>query len=85
MLKIKADKLAANLEEYLDVARTQPIEIDTLDGETLILLSAEEYKQLRSLDDAYWAARASAGDAKGDYLGPEQSMRRIVELLDAAP
>lgn len=67
--------------EYLDEARSEPLIVNRNGRNVAVLLSWREYERLSALEDAWWAARATAAEAKGGYLGPEKSMEALLNLL----
>ncbi len=67
--------------EFLDESRSEPVVVNRNGRKVAVLMSWDEYKRLRALEDAWWAARAEAAEAEGGYLGPEKSMEALLNLL----
>ncbi len=67
--------------EFLDESRSEPVAVNRNGRNVAVLMSWAEYERLRALEDAWWAARARAAEAKGRYLDPEKSMEALVNLL----
>ena len=62
--------------EYLEIARTEAIEVRKTGRPVAVLLSWEEYERLIALDDEWWAEQARKAEKKG-YVGPAQTMNLI--------
>ena len=68
--------------EFLDEARSEPLIVNRNGRNVAVLLSWQDYERLSALEDAWWAARARAAEAEGDYLPHEKSMELLLELMN---
>ncbi len=78
---ITSSEFKLHLGEYFTAAMKKPVVV-TRRKEKAVLLSKEEYDHLQALEDAYWIAKAEAGDQSG-YLGAEKTMRKLSFLLNS--
>ena len=69
-----------NFGRLLDEARRLPVFIKRNGREVAVMLSAEEYKFLEALSDAYWLKRARAAE-KGGYASVSRSGKYIALVL----
>jgi prevent-host-death family protein len=83
MHKFSAKDAKDRFGQLLDSARVEPVVIEKHGRKVAVVLSYEEYQRLEALEDAFWAARAAAGEASG-YLSSEESERLLSELARAA-
>lgn len=83
MHKFSAKDAKDRFGQLLDMARAEPVVIEKHGRKVAVVLSYEEYQRLEALEDAFWAARAVAGEASG-YLSSEESERLLNELARAA-
>ena len=81
MREVNATDVKTQFGEFLDMTRAEPIGIRKSGKLTAVMLSAEEYEHLQRVEDAYWIARAEAAEARGQWLGPEETMRVLTERL----
>jgi prevent-host-death family protein len=81
MKQVSATEFKAHFGEFVDLVRQEPIEVLRGAKPVGVFLSHDEYEHLRQLDDAYWAAQASAAIDRGEFLSPEESMRWVNERL----
>ena len=62
--------------EYLDQARTEPVEVRKTGRPVAVLLAWSEYERLSALEDAWWAMRAGKSEQRG-YAGSAATMKLI--------
>jgi prevent-host-death family protein len=58
--------------QYLETALTEPVAIDKNGRRVAVMLAWKEYRRLKALEDAWWAAQAEAAEKEG-YLGTKAS------------
>ena len=75
MLKVTEHDMAAELDQYLNQALSQPVVIEKSGREALVVLSMLEYERLQEIDDEYWIASARRANVEG-YLDHEQQVRQ---------
>lgn len=81
MRRVNARDFAAQFEEFVDLARHEPIAV-LRDGKPVgVFLSPQEYEHLQRLEDAHWAAKAQAATGRHDFLSPEETMHGVNERL----
>ncbi len=68
--------------ELLDEAKTRPIKIEKNGRAVAVVVSAEEYKRLESLEDAYWGRQAEEALKEGT-VGVKESEKYLAKWLDA--
>ena len=83
MKTISAPDARSGFERLLDAARHEPVTIERDGRPVAVMLSVEEYERLEALEDAWWAARAAAAEAAGDWLGGEDSEKFLSAILNA--
>ena len=79
--RINARDFKNQFDEFLSMAKAEPIAISEFGKPVAVVVSAEEYEHLQRLDDAYWRARAEGADAKGEWIGHDQAMPVLTERL----
>ncbi len=62
--------------EYLELARTEAIEVRKTGRPVAVLLAWDEYERLIALDDAWWAEQARKAEKQG-YVSPTTAMKLI--------
>ena len=82
MTTVAATDLKNRFGKIMDMARREPVIVQSHGRDTVVILDHEEYERLQRLEDAFWIARAEES-AKSGYLGHEETMRRIKERLAA--
>ena len=82
MLNVAATEIKQRLGQYLESALTQPILIEKSGRPAVVMLSIAEYERLRALEDAWWGERARQALESG-FAGPEETLRRLQERLNA--
>ena len=83
MRTLVATEVETHLGKLLEAARSEPVRV-TEKGRSLVVMSEEDFKEYEAYEDAYWLGRAEEAQARDEYLGPEESMKAIRELLDRA-
>ena len=83
MKTISATNARSGFERLLDAARHEPVTIERNDRPVAALLSVEEYERLEALEDAAWAARSTAAEDAGNWLGAEDSEKLLSAILNA--
>ncbi|MFA7239336.1 MAG: type II toxin-antitoxin system prevent-host-death family antitoxin [Sulfuricellaceae bacterium] len=82
MKTITATEAKTKFGLYLDMSRTEPVTIEKSGRDIAVMISIEEYRRFRALEDAYWLDRAKQAIA-GGFVGHEESMKLIQGRLDA--
>ncbi|WP_256077827.1 hypothetical protein [Massilia sp. YIM B04103] len=80
---ITRSTLAGNLDEYLDNATRQAIEVESPHHSKLVLLPHAEYERLKEVEDAYWAICAEKAMENG-LASPEEVQRLLTERANEA-
>ncbi|MEW6756066.1 MAG: type II toxin-antitoxin system Phd/YefM family antitoxin [Candidatus Latescibacterota bacterium] len=65
----------------LEAAQKEPVTITRHDRPVAVLVSAERYAELEAMEDSIWAERAREASRNG-FLGPEETSRRMKDILD---
>lgn len=81
MRQIKSTDFKTRFGDFADLVRDEPIEVLRGTKPVGVFISPEEYAHLQRLDDAYWAARAQAAEAAGEWIGHAEAMRLLTERL----
>jgi prevent-host-death family protein len=81
MREVNASEAKGRFGEMLDLTRQEPVAISRAGKRVAVMLSAEEYEQLQSLEDIYWGAMAEGAAKLGRFLSPEESMRYLQERM----
>lgn len=81
MREVNASEAKGRFGEMLDLTRQEPVAINRAGRRVAVMLSAEEYEQLQSLEDAYWGAMAEGAAKQGRFLSPAESMRFLQERM----
>ena len=68
--------------ELLDAARREPVVIKKHGRSVAVMLSAEEYARLETLDDAWWGAQAIKA-MKEKSIGVRATKKLLDEMLHA--
>jgi len=68
--------------ELLDDAKTRPIKIEKNGRAVAVVLSAEEYDRLESIEDAYWGRQAKEALKEGT-IGVKESEKFLSQWLNA--
>lgn len=84
MRQVNSTDFKTNFGEFVDLARDEPIEVLRGSKPVGVFLSREEYEHLQRLEDAYWAARAQAAEASGEWIGHAEAIRLLTERLKPA-
>jgi prevent-host-death family protein len=84
MREVSATEVKSRFGEYLDIARAEPVQVRHTGRPVAVLMSWDEYEHLQATEDAYWAARAKAAEESGTFLGHEESMKLLNDLLNRA-
>ncbi len=81
MRQVNSTDFKTRFGEFVDAARNEPIEVLRGSKSVGVFMSPEDYDHLRRLDDAYWAARAQAAEAGGEWIGHAEAMRLLTDRL----
>jgi PHD/YefM family antitoxin component YafN of YafNO toxin-antitoxin module len=84
MRQVNSTDFKTHFGEFADLIRDEPIEVLRGSKPVGVFMSPEEYEHLQRLDDAYWAARADAAEAYGDWIGHDEAIRLLTERLKRA-
>ncbi len=68
--------------ELLDFAKTRPMKIEKNGRPVAVVISAEEYERLESIEDAWWGRQAEEA-LQGGTIGQEESERKLAQWLNA--
>lgn len=79
MRQVNSTDFKAHFDEFVDLAREEPIEVRRGSKPVGVFLSPDDYEHFQRLDDAYWAARAQASEARGESVGHDETMRLLTE------
>jgi prevent-host-death family protein len=81
MRQVNASDFKNHFGEFIDLVRDEPIEVLRGGRPIGCFISREEYEHLQRLDDAYWAARAQAAEATGEWIGHDEAVRLLTDRL----
>jgi PHD/YefM family antitoxin component YafN of YafNO toxin-antitoxin module len=81
MRQVNSTDFKTRFGDFVDLVRDEPIEVLRGTRPVGVFISPEEYEHFQRLDDAYWAARAQAAEAAGEWLGHADAMRLLTERL----
>jgi prevent-host-death family protein len=84
MRQINSTDFKTHFGDFVDLVRDEAIEVLRGSKPVGVFLSREEYEHLQGLDDAYWAARAAAAEAKGEWVGHDEAVRLLTDRLTRA-
>jgi prevent-host-death family protein len=82
MQTIAATKLKNKLGEVIDLARREPVMVQSHGRDIVVILDHAEFSRLRQLEDSYWAQRAEEAKLSG-FLTPEETMARLQTRFQA--
>ncbi|MBF0479738.1 MAG: type II toxin-antitoxin system Phd/YefM family antitoxin [Candidatus Omnitrophica bacterium] len=71
-MKITATEIKNHFGQYLEESISGPVFIEKTGRSVAVMVSAKEYERLTSLEDAYWAQKASKAEKTG-YIGKKES------------
>jgi len=71
-MNITSTELKSGLEQYIEIAETDPVLVEESGKIRSVLISYNMYERFRELEDIYWAERAREAESEG-YLGHEAS------------
>lgn len=81
MRQVNSTDFKTRFGDFVDLVRDEPIEVLRGNKPVGIFLSPEEYEHFQRLDDAYWAARAQAAEARGEWVRHDEAVRLLTERL----
>lgn len=76
-----ATEVKHRLGSFLDAAQREPVTIEKSGRKVAVLLSAEEYDRLQTIEDSWWGERARIAEASGS-ASVEQVKALIGRLAD---
>lgn len=82
MHTIAATRLKNKLGEVIDLARREPVMVQSHGRDIVVILDHAEFLRLRRLEDSYWAQRAEEAQLSG-FLTPEETMARLQSRFQA--
>jgi prevent-host-death family protein len=82
MTEVTSKEAKERFGVVIDAARREPVTVTRHKRKWVVIMSAERYEELEALEDAYWVARAEAGEKSG-YLSVEESEAFLQEMLNA--
>lgn len=71
-MKITATEMKNHFGQYLEESISGPVFIEKTGRSVAVMVSVKEYERLTSLEDAYWAQKASKAENSG-YIGKKES------------
>jgi PHD/YefM family antitoxin component YafN of YafNO toxin-antitoxin module len=84
MRQINSTDFKTHFGDFVDLVRDEAIEVLRGSKPVGVFLSPDEYEHLQCLDDAYWAARAAAAEAKGEWVSHDEAVRLLADRLTRA-
>ena len=82
MITETATKAKMHFGRILEKSQREPVLIEKSGHEYSVVISFEDYKRLKTLEDAYWAKLAD--EAKGDgFVGQNKSQSLLENLVHA--
>lgn len=81
MRQVNSTDFKTRFGDFTDLVRDEPIEVLRGTKPVGVFVSPEEYAHFQRLDDAYWAARAQAAEADGEWIGHAEAMQLLTERL----
>ena len=82
MKSVNATEIKNHFGEYLDSARREPLAIQKNGRNVAVLMDWELFERLNAIEDAWWGQQARAAEAEGHYLGHEESVKVLQQLLE---
>lgn len=82
MIHISATEAKNHFGQLLDTARRESVSIEKQGRSVAVILSQEEFKRLREVEDELWSLKADAAKNEG-LLTEEESEKLLNELLHA--
>lgn len=79
---MKATDAKNHFGELLDFARSRPLTIEKNGRSVAVVISAEEFERLETMEDAFWARQAEEATKEG-FLGTEASEKFLAEMMNA--
>jgi len=81
MRQVNSTDFKIHFGDFVDLVRDEPIEVLRGSKRVGVFVSPQEYEHLQHLEDTYWAARALAAEASGEWIGHEEAMRLLTDRL----
>jgi antitoxin Phd len=69
---VTATEMKNHFGQCLEEAIQKPVFIQKTGRSVAVMLSMKEYERLESMEDAFWAQKAMAGEKSG-YIGKKES------------
>ncbi len=82
MKTVDTDEFGHEVDSYLEIATAEPVCIEKTEKPFAVLLSYQEYERLKTMENAYWAEKASKAEAEG-YVGESESLKYINSIASA--
>ena len=79
MRQVNSTDFKAHFDEFVDLAREEPIEVRRGSKPVGVFLSPDDYEHFQRLEDAYWAARAQEAEARGEWVGHDEAVRLLTK------
>ncbi len=84
MRQVNSTDFKIHFGDFVDLVRDEAIEVLRGSKPVGVFLSRDEYEHLQRLDEAYWAARAAAAEANGQWVGHDEAVRLLTDRLTRA-
>ena len=81
MRQVNSTEFKTHFGEFADMVRNEPIEVMRGSKAVGVFVSRDDYEHFQRLDDAYWAARAQAAEASGEWVRHEEAVRVLTDRL----
>ena len=82
MVKVTSKEAKDRFGIVMDTARREPVTVTKHNRPNVVIISAERYEELESLEDKVWAAKAREAEESG-YLSNDESEAFIKGILNA--
>jgi len=73
-MTITATEVNHRFGELMDRAQHEPVMVEKTGRICVVLISYEEYERLRSVEDAYWVAKAVQAEQSG-HVGSDAAIK----------
>lgn len=83
-MQVNATYFKNFLEEFLGIAKDEPVIIHKTGKPVAVVLGVAEYEHLQRLHDLYRLARAKLAETAGERLSEEEVVRFLTERLKLA-
>ena len=74
LLTISATEAKNSFGKCIEHAHREPVCVQRTGRNSVVIIDYAEYERLMSMEDAYWAMRASMGETSG-FIGSDAAMQ----------